>query len=629
MSTTSTGPAGPPESLADADGPPLLPTASPAQTRAEVRSILRPLRGLVAATLVTLVIGAVLGLVGPPVLGRMIDLVVSGGTVTAVAVYAAVLLAAAVGKALFTGAGSGLMARLGHTAVAGVRERVVRRALYVPSPALERSGRGDLVARVSGDVESVNDAVSTVLPVLVEAALTVVLTAVALAVLDWRFAIAGLLAVPLQAVALRWFLRTVVPVTRAERVAEGARAQQLLDSVDGAATVRALRASDRHVAAIAARSDDARVLSIRLAAVQRRFFGKLNYGELVGLGAILLVGYWLVGTGAASVGTAAAAALYFVRLFDPFNLLLGLFDQAQTAGAAFARLVGVVAMPEPQRTVTADASGRPSPGYEAGTVAVRGLRFRYTPDGPDVLDGIDLTVARGERVAVVGSTGAGKTTLVSVIAGVHPPGAGSVTLNGRSVEELDTATLRATAALVTQETHVFAGTLADDLRLAAPDADDATLLAALQQVRAGDWVTSLSDGLDTRVGVGGLRVDVARAQQIALARLVLANPPVALLDEATAEAGSTGARMLEDSAEAAIADRTAIVVAHRLTQAAAADRVVVLEAGRVVEDGTHDELVAAGGRYAQLWSAWSAMYDSTDGTTSPTPGTEPTDSSSR
>ncbi|MCD2197598.1 ABC transporter ATP-binding protein/permease [Actinomycetospora endophytica] len=582
----------------------LLPTASPTQTRAEARAVLRPQRGLVVATLATLVVGTVLGLVGPRVLGHMIDLVLHGGTTTALAVSAGVLLLASLGQALFTGAGSALMARLGQTAVASVRERVVDRALRVPSPELERTGSGDLVARVSGDVESVNDAVSGVFPTLVEAALLVALTLVALLVLDWRFAVAGLLAVPLQAVALRWFLRTVVPVTHAERIAEGARAQQILDSVDGADTVRAHCASDEHVARIAARSDDARVLSIRLAAVQRRFFGKLNYGEVVGLCAILAVGYVLVGNGSATVGAASAAALYFHRLFDPFNQLLGLFDDAQTAGAAFARLVGVAAMPERP----APAEG---PRPEAGSVgiAAREVSFRYSDDGPDVLRDVDLVVEPGKRVAVVGTTGAGKTTLVGLVAGLHRTDRGAIRLGGVAVDDLGPRTLRRTAAVVSQETHVFAGTLADDLRLAAPDADDDELLAALERVGAGEWVASLPEGLETRVGKGGRPVDAARAEQLALARLVLGDPPVALLDEATAEAGSTGARVLEASADAALHGRTALVVAHRLTQAATADRVVVLDAGRVVEHGTHADLLAAGGRYAHLWQAWSAAHD--------------------
>jgi ATP-binding cassette subfamily C protein len=578
----------------------LLPVAPPARVRREALAVLRPHSRLAALTLALLVVGTALGLVGPRVLGHIIDLVTAHGTFGAVVAAVVLLAVVACGQALFTAAGSATMARLGQAAVTSVRERVFSRALRVPSPELERSGTGDLVARVSGDVETVNDAVSGVVPAVVEAGLTVALTLVALILLDWRFAVAGLLAVPVQAVALRWFLRRVVPVTHAQRRAEGARAQQLLESLSGAPTARALRRTDDHRGLVAARSDEARLLSIELATVQRRFFGRLNYGEVIGLGAILVVGFLLVRDGSATVGTAAAAALYFHRLFDPFNALLGLFDDAQTAGAAFARLVGVVALPEPPSGTVA---GDPD---DAGTgIAVDGVRFGYQAGGPDVLDGLTLRVAPGERVAIVGPSGAGKSTLVGLLAGLHRPRGGRVLIGDEDLADLAPEALRARCALVVQDVHVFTGTVADDLRLADPEAGDEELLDALTRVGAREWVDGLGQGLDTRVGAGATAVSPARAQQLALARVLLRDPPVALLDEATAETGSGHARALEDAVDAVVAGRTAVVVAHRLTQAARADRVVVLDGGRVVEDGTHAELVAAQGRYAHLWAAWA------------------------
>jgi ATP-binding cassette subfamily C protein len=222
---------------------------------------------------------------------------------------------------------------------------------------------------------------------------------------------------------------------------------------------------------------------------------------------------------------------------------------------------------------------------------LRGIRHAYVP-GRDVLHDVDLTIAPGERVALVGLSGSGKTTLARLAAGVEPP--------QRGVVEGPEATL------VAQEVHVFAGPLAADLRLAAPGASDAQLLEALQVVGARGWVEALPDGLATVVGDGGHRLNATQAQQLALARLVLADRPIAVLDEATAESGSAGARTLEAGARAALAGRTALVVAHRLAQAVESDRIVVLHDGRVVEEGRHEELVAAGGRYSELWDAWSA-----------------------
>ena len=328
-----------------------------------------------------------------------------------------------------------------------------------------------------------------------------------------------------------------------------------------------------------------------------RFFARLNVAELIGVGAILTTGFLLVDADAISVGAATAAALYFIRLFDPINILLVLVDDAQRAGASLSRLVGIAAMDVPE-----DPPEPPAP--HDGSVTLRGVRHAYV-DGHDVLGGIDLDIAAGERVALIGSSGAGKTTLARVVAGIQQPTEGRVLLGGVPIETLGRTATARVVGLVSQEVHVFAGTLADDLRLVRPAASDEELEAALGRVGALEWVRALPEGQRTVVGDGGHTLTAERAQQVALARLVLADHPIVILDEATAESGSSGARVLEAAADAALRGRTALVVAHRLTQAAAADRVVVLEAGRIVEQGPHAELVDAGGPYAALWSAWS------------------------
>ncbi|MCA1675329.1 MAG: ABC transporter ATP-binding protein/permease, partial [Actinobacteria bacterium] len=402
-----------------------------------------------------------------------------------------------------------------------------------------------------------------------------------------------------QAFALRWYLRRAGPMYAAERSAEGARAQQMLSSIEGVATVRAFRLARSHSERIAERSRAAVAISLHTTAQQTRFFGRLNVAELIGTSAVLLVGFTLVRADAITVGTATAAALYFIRLFDPINTLLALVDEAQEATAGLARLVGVTQLPRP------DHDGRTGEPADS-SITVDAIGHTYIP-GHDVLADINLTLQPGERVALVGATGAGKTTLAKLIAGVHNPTFGQIRIGGVEVAALDPAASHAAVVLVTQEVHTFAGTLADDLRLARPGAPDTDLTAALDKVGALTWARALPNGLATVVGAGGHRLTATQAQQLALARLVLADPLVAILDEATAEAGSAGARVLEVAALSALDGRTALVVAHRLTQAATADRIVVLDAGRVVETGPHAELANGNGPYAALWTAWSQV----------------------
>ncbi|MET8660909.1 ABC transporter transmembrane domain-containing protein [Streptomyces griseus] len=557
---------------------------------------------LTAATVLTTVAGAALQVLPVLLLGRVVDGVVGGEPRSILLTVGVLMVGAALLGAAASAASTYLIGRLGAELLARLREEAVRAVLGMPSARVEQVGRGDVLSRVGDDVAVISKGIRTAIPTVFSAGVLVVIATIGMFGLDWRLGLAGAGALPAYALALRWYLPRSAPLYREQRVAQADRAQALISGLNGIDTVRAYRMEDSVREQVTSQSWRVRNLGVEVFRFFGRFVGRENRAEFIGLVLILVVGYALLEADAATLGEVSAAPLMFHRLFTPLGAIMFTFDEAQKSGASLTRLVGVFSEPSEPRLVgdgsVAAADDAPHP------VAVRDLTFTYPGAEDPVLRGVSLTIPAGGSLALVGATGAGKSTLAALVAGIGRPQAGSVRIGTHDLAATDEAGARALVSILTQETHVFSGPLADDLRLAAPDASDDELRNALRTVGAGGWLDQLPDGLETAVGEGGERLDVTKVAQIALARLVLGRSPVVVLDESTAEAGSEGAAELERAVLAACSGRTTLFVAHRLTQAMAADRIAVLDAGRVVEEGTHSELVELGGQYARLWRAW-------------------------
>jgi ABC-type multidrug transport system fused ATPase/permease subunit len=573
-----------------------LPVATPKTVRHHAFALMRLHRKGFLAVGSLNGVAAIAALVGPRILGQIVQGVRDADITTKTVDHLALIfIGAVVVQTIFTRWARMRGAILGEWILADLREEFLTRAVALPLGAVERAGTGDLVTRATTDVDRLSWAVRQAVPEMVIAAVTAVLVLAALVVTAPLLALAWLVAVPPILIASRWYFTRAPKAYYAELATYAAVNSSVAETVDAGRTVEAYRLGPERVVRTDGRIRRWISWETYTLALRTVWFPSVEAAYVLPIAAVLLAGGLLYTHGHTSLAQLTAAVLYTQMLVEPVDLLLMWFDELQTGQASLARLLGIHDVPDPDIDTTQEP--------HTTEIEARDVRFAYRGDR-DVLHGVNLDVAPGSRVAVVGPSGAGKSTLGRLLAGIHGPRTGHVTMGGVSLSGLPAETVRRHFALVTQEHHFFVGTMRDNIRLAQPSASDEDVLDALDAVDAGEWVRELPEGLDTLVGAGALKLTPAQAQQVALARLVLADPHTLVLDEATSLLDPRAARHLERSLAAVLDGRTVVAIAHRLHTAHDADVVAVVEGGKVTEYGSHDELVRADGPYAALWHSW-------------------------
>ncbi|GAB3653494.1 ABC transporter ATP-binding protein [Glycomyces tarimensis] len=572
-----------------------LPVAGPKDVRRAFFRLLLSEKRRVAVAISLHVAGAGAEVAAPLLLGEIIDDLGAGGSAAGVDRLALGIGAAVIALVVFTWAGTYVSHRLGERLSARMREQFVDRCLRLPMPVVEQAGSGDLMTRSSADVPEVGGLFRDGVPQITVSLLKVLVYFGAMMWVHPLLGLCMLVVVPPITIGTRWYLRRARRGYLWEREAESKIGDTIGASADGARTTEAYRLAGQR-----RRAGDETVAGHWQASrytlfLRSVFFPFLDGSYALPTAAVLLVGGAFYFEGSVTIGMVASCAVLTRQIMFPIDNLLMWVERIQRGFAALARVEGVA---EAEDAGSGATDRRPVDG----TVTLHDVRYAY-PTGSDVLHGVSLTVPAGQRLAVVGPSGAGKSTLARLISGADVPREGEVAIGGVNVAALPLDERRKRVTLVTQEHHVFTATLRDNLILAKADAADAELESALASVGA-DWAFDLPDGLDTQLGGTARELDAASAQQIALARIILANPDVVILDEATAMLDPRAARDTERALGAVLEDRTVIAIAHRLQTAHDADRIAVIERGVVAELGSHDELIARDGHYADLWRAW-------------------------
>ena len=567
-------------------------------------SLLRPYRWTVAFLAIIVVVENAARLSVPLLVQRGIDHgippIIDGGSLHAltmiVAALGVVVVVQAVSRMFFLRRSG----RVGQKVLLELRRRVFKHFQRLDIAFHDRYTSGRVVSRSTNDVEAIQDMLETGFDSLITAVLTLLGTSILLVALDVRLGLMCLTAFPILVLLVWWFRNESAKTYRRVRESAALVIVQFVETMTGIKAVQAYRREPRNQEIFEDIADRYRADNERTFKLLAIFMPGVKLVGNITTGVVLLYGGYRVLHGQMTIGTLAAFLLYLRMFFEPMQEISQFFNTFQSASSALEKLAGVLA----ERPGIRDPEHPVKLTSVRGDVAFHGVHFSYVTDR-EVLPDLNLTVRAGQTVALVGTTGAGKTTIAKLIARFYDPTSGSVTLDGVDLRDLSQSELRRHVVMVTQENFMFDGTVADNIRFGRPDATDEQVCAAAAAVGADRFVDGLPDGYDTDVAKRGGRLSAGQRQLVAFARAFLADPAVLILDEATSSLDIPSERMVQRALETVLADRTALVIAHRLSTVEVADRVLVLEHGRIVEDGPPDELIhRADGRYAALHRAW-------------------------